>query len=71
MFNIGVHIGVHWLKRKAKQSELDVAYQQGVSRGYALGYSMGQIESSNRGYITGRDVLAEAEKIRRMVQEGE
>lgn len=56
------------IKRK-----LDQAYEAGVSTGYQLGYRLGQVEKSNRGFIFGSKLEEEIEEIlkRKEVNNGE
>lgn len=38
-------------------------YSRGVAKGYELGYRMGQVERTNRGFIIGPEVDREIEEI--------
>jgi len=64
-----------WITRLKFREALDKAdhagYDRGITKGYQLGYSAGQAESRNRGYILGGrnySALEDAERILREVQ---
>ena len=51
------------LCRKLVLEDIKQSYEAGVSTGYYLGYRLGQVEKSNRGFIFGSKMDQEIEEI--------
>ena len=56
----------NWLLKKifkVKSRQLKKAYDEGLGKGYELGYKMGQVEKNNRGFIMGCNLDKQIDEI--------